>query len=965
MRKSPLLSSTPAFPPAHKLAELERQYPEFLPTGLAELVQHGVAVDRFSLYKHQEEALLAAFSDRPSLLVATGTGSGKTEAFVLPILADILREALTWSSPRDVQRRGQYDAQANVWLHGRRHETRTAALRAIILYPMNALVNDQLARLRRILARDGSPDWQRRNLKGNQIYFGMYTGVSQPTGSWAEKWRREKFEEYLKKVEEDWQKLREDLRDTGGWPRPNSPEMLCRWDIQAAPPDIMVTNYSMLEYMLVRPIEYDIFEKTRQWLDNDPNARITLVLDEAHTYTGAKGTEVAHLVRRLKERLGIEPGSPKFRAIATTASLPSISGADKELFQFTSDLFGEPRDRFTLIRLPTMQNQLPPRHAKETNLHAFAKFHQLFDVQNPFPGIDQLAQDLQLGSVDHSIDSQVALHGLLDKNEDIAWIRQRTARNATLLNQLAEECWQGISSKEQKEIATAGVLNAGSYARPADSTDIPSLLSMRVHAFFRGISGIWACMDPNCSQVPGHIRIPGHSRPFGKLYTEPRPWCDCGARVLEVFSCRHCGLLFLGGIPDTTGGSLWPWSDDLSGENQNFKIYRIFGVEQPHPTIQPEYRSTRTTLATHQNETFARPIFEVEPAEDNGKAISPFPIKCPRCQNYRQPGFSGREVIEPLRTKGPQSFSLVVEDGFRVQPRASKGNLPNYGRKALLFSDLRQEAAKLAGDLREDHSRDLFRQLLYRALFTCPTCSGNGEIEEQAPFHIGQTPQTIKRICPNCNGKGNLKDPLPLNFQQLRSRAINLQLARGINPTGGMVQDFFTQISTGSQKVYSDAEIAFNIALRHELAEDEFALEPLGLASWKIELPDNFGTFEALTEEETIVFIRSIARILASENILLPPKPYDPWSWPKDLVNEYERLVIIPGSSRQQNAIPYNLKSYRKLGRYVIAVSQALVKAGRLSNIDASKKWVDQLYWPLWEALKKLKCIAMGGCKNQ
>ena len=85
--------------------------------------------------------------------------------------------------------------------------------------------------------------------------------------------------------------------------------MLCRWDMQLAPPDILVTNYSMLEYMLVRPIESSIFDKTRLWLDTHDVARLTLVLDEAHTYTGAKGTEVAHLVRRLKERLGLSADS--------------------------------------------------------------------------------------------------------------------------------------------------------------------------------------------------------------------------------------------------------------------------------------------------------------------------------------------------------------------------------------------------------------------------------------------------------------------------------------------------------------------------------------------------------------------------------------------------------------------------------------------------------------------------------
>lgn len=962
--QAPFIEATPAFPTSQKLAELERQHPQFIPPGLAELVQHGVPVGRFALYTHQQEALLAAFSDRPSLLVATGTGSGKTEAFMLPILADILREAYTWSPTADVPRRGHYDAQANVWLHARRHEVRPAALRAIILYPMNALVNDQLSRLRRILSRGDSPDWQRRNLNGNVIHFGMYTGLSHPTGSWKDKWRRDKFDEYMSKVEKDWQRLRDDLKSTGGWPRPDSPEMLCRWDMQAAPPDILVTNYSMLEYMLVRPIEYNIFEQTRQWLHDTPDARLTLVLDEAHTYTGAKGTEVAHLVRRLRERLGLEPGSSQFRAIATTASLPNTSGAEQDLRQFVSDLFGEPPDRFSLMQLASGQTNLPSRQARPEAMQAFAAFHRQFNLQTPLVAIEQLADDLNLGRVDQTVDPQVALYNLLETNDDIAWVRQRTARNATLLDLLAGECWGDVGTPDERELATAGVLSAGSYARPDPSTDVPPLLSMRLHAFFRGIAGLWACADPNCPEVSQDLHLSSGPRPIGKLYTDPRPWCDCGARVLELFSCRRCGLLFLGGVPDTTHGSLWPWSDDLSGERQNLKDFQIFGVEQPHPSITPTHRSTRTTLVCHPNDPFARPVYEVDSAEDGGQVISPYPTKCPRCQNYRQPGVGGREVIEPLRTKGPQSFSLVIEDGFRVQPRAAHGEPPNYGRKALLFSDSRQEAAKLAGDLRFDHARDLFRQLLYRALHTCSVCDGSGEIETQSSFRIGQTSQPVRQPCPSCGGSGQSPQPQPLNFTELRRRVIGLQFSLGINPTNDSMPDFFSQRTSGSMSVYVEAERYFDMSLRRELSEDEFALEPLGLASWRIQLPTgDFGTFEPLTSEETRIFLRIIARILATENILLPPNPAKPWEWPRDLIKEYERQVIIPGSSKQGNAIPYNLKGYRKLGRYVIAVSAALIATGRLSNQATAEKWLYDLHWPLWNALKQLNILQWAGAK--
>jgi ATP-dependent helicase YprA (DUF1998 family) len=959
--QAPFVEATPAFPTARKLSDLERAYPETVPTGLAELVQHGVPVDRFALYTHQEASILKAYSDQPDLLVASGTGSGKTECFLLPILADLLREARGWTAPAHPPQRGVYDARNNIWLHARRHETRPAALRGIILYPMNALVNDQLSRLRRILARKDSPDWQRRNLNGNVIHFGMYTSLTPPTGSWSEEWRREKYDQYRDQIEQDWQKLREDLRDTGMWPRPDSPEMLCRWDMQAAPPDILVTNYSMLEYMLVRPVEYPIFQRTREWLQQTPDAHLTLVLDEAHTYTGAKGTEVAFLVRRLKERLGLTSGSPQFRAIATTASVPG--GADDQLKQFTSDLFGEPPERFSLIRIGSTPAPDAQRRPQLTHLQAFGQFQNTFNLQDPFPAIEQIARDLELGLVDRSGDPQVELYRLLESSPDIAWVRNRTARNATPVTTLAEGCWPGLADPEARERATAGVLAAGSFARAMALADTPPLLSMRVHAFFRGIPGLWACMNPQCPEVDPAFQ--SADRPIGKLYVEPRPWCSprCGGRVLELFSCRHCGLLFLGGIPDNHRHSLWPWSDDLSGQRQDPRQFQIFGVEAPAPEYPADYRSIRTTLATHPNEPTARVVYEIEPAKDGDQQISNFPAQCPRCQNYRALGRDGREVIEPLRTKGPRTFSVVMEDAFRVQPPSAKANPPNYGRKALLFTDSRMEAAQLAGDITQDHHDDVFRQLLYRALYLCPSCAGTGLLETKGPYVIGQEQKVAIINCPQCQGSGSVAQPSALTFAELRTRVIQLELARGIDASNGNIEGFFAKLEAGDQLALDAAQLGFHLGLRRELAEDEFSLEPLGLASWRVNLPAQIGNFVPLTEAETRIFLRSIARLLATENILLAPNPQQPWDWPHDRVKDYERQVIIPGYARSGRAIPYNLQPRRKLGRYVISVARALVREGRLSSGAAAKKWVSDLHWELWKALRGFNILQWAGAK--
>ncbi len=953
LAQDPFIEATPAFATARFLRRLERDYPQTMPESLSELVEHGLPLDIFPLYRHQEQALLSSFGDAGNLLVATGTGSGKTEAFVLPILARILKEAYGWTRATGTLSEGFYDERAGVWRHSRRNETRDAALRAIILYPMNALVNDQMSRLRRILALNGSPEWQMRRLKGNMIHFGMYTSLTPPTRGPDNEYRRNRFREHLARLEEEWGSLTEELRNAGNWPAVGGPEMLCRWDMQAAPPDILVTNYSMLEYMLIRPIESPIFDATRAWLEGADDRVVTLVLDEAHTYTGAKGAEVAHLVRRLKERLGIEPGSGKLRAIATSASIPTVSGSENAMSKFASDLFSEPPDSFTSIRAGVADQQAGPRAPDTRALSAFGEFQDLFTQGDPWPGIRSLARSLQLDEPDETQDPQVELHRLLSDNPDIQWVRARTARNATPLSELAQDCWPGDAGQPAKERATAGLIAAGSYARSVPLPDTPPILSVRVHAFFRGIPGLWACMNPQCPEIPKPYR---GDRPVGRIYTDPRPWCSdrCGARVLELFSCRKCGLLFAGGTPDMND-SLWPWSDDFLGEPRvpdDYSAYEIFGVERPSEDVSNQYRSAKTTLRCAAHDRYARPSFGVNPAEKGGKVVAPFPDRCPRCHNYRAPE-GQREIVEPLRTRGPRSFSIVVADTLRVQPETSGG------RKALVFSDSRQNAIQLASNLRTYHQYDLFRQSLYHTLHACNRCEGSGVVREESPYVIGRAQEVIKTPCQSCDGDGYAREPNPMPYEDLRSSVIDSQIERGIDPTYGEAPDAFERLRDGDSDIYRQAQTAFDIAARREISQDDFGLEPLGLATWSIPLPDRTGTLEALEEEETRSLLRIVARILATENILLPPQPLKPWEWPfDDRTPPYERQRIIPARARKDNLIPYNLRPFRKLGRYVHALARALAKGERIDDVEM---WSKKLHWPLWNALRGFRILVPAG----
>ncbi len=231
------------------------------------------------LYHHQERAVRAAVLDVQNIVVATGTGSGKTEAFLLPILNGLVREHAAGLL--------------------------TTNVKAILLYPMNALANDQMKRIREVF-RVLPPD----------ITFGRYIGATEYRQSDAEK---------------DWSERngRENHRP------PN--ELISREVMDAAPPHLLLTNYAMLERLLLLPRAKSLFSPDLQWL----------VLDEVHSYDGARGTEMAFLLRRLRQRtVGVRG---RIQCFAASATLGSGKSSAPQVARYASELFDEPFDATGVI----------------------------------------------------------------------------------------------------------------------------------------------------------------------------------------------------------------------------------------------------------------------------------------------------------------------------------------------------------------------------------------------------------------------------------------------------------------------------------------------------------------------------------------------------------------------------------------------------------------------------------------
>lgn len=271
--KGPFLEITPRYKLSRTLREcLQEWFPEQL---WDEAFLDAISADR-PLYQHQEDAIRAAVTGH-NVIVATGTGSGKTESFLLPILIQLYLQ--------------------------KSKQPPESGVKALILYPMNALVADQRERL-------GTIAEQLESAHGNfHFTFGQYIGATPDS-------------------DQDRSRPKYDLY-------PN--EVGTRREMQDNPPDILITNYSMLEYLLIRPADSSLFDGGRGKLWR------FLVLDEAHQYRGAKGMEMAMLIRRLKDRVKSGGQAAPFTCIATSASLADPSdSASKTVSTFASTLFGEP-----------------------------------------------------------------------------------------------------------------------------------------------------------------------------------------------------------------------------------------------------------------------------------------------------------------------------------------------------------------------------------------------------------------------------------------------------------------------------------------------------------------------------------------------------------------------------------------------------------------------------------------------
>lgn len=581
-------------------------------------------------YPHRHQLTAWQLLDRKtaeSVLVTSGTGSGKTECFLVPLLNDLARQA----------------EQASAALSG---------VQAIALYPLNALIASQRERL---------SEWTAPF--GGKIRFGLFNGL-----------------------------MPEDL---DGWQEKQNPEeVLSRRVMRANPPPILVTNVTMLEYMLVRAKDRPIIERSKgklRWI----------ILDEAHTHVGAAAAEITLLIRRVLEAFEVAPSDVRF--VATSATIGSGPDVIRDLKRYLCEVSGAPEDRVHVVE------------GKRRAPH--------------LPALTSQSGPLDLTECYNAKDVNEALFDKLAPRSEVQKLVTRLAKQ------------EAITKSEFDNTAQALGLSSPNFANALSSAQkgIHALAPLRIHNFHRVMPGLWSCVNSKCPDKPDSWR-------FGKVFHQQAESCStCSSPVLEIVGCNQCGEAMLE-ADEVTGhlvqrGNPAPL-DEFSEDPQNEKIAVSDGDEENEGED-----PAASKLNTHVNQSYL--FTESQNSEgatrlfigQTTRRVYDGPIgteeaviqlighyrchvgssgssTCPSC--FAESNSTSGEIIRPFRFGAPLILSnatpALLEGVEPAKPDPSAVAPPGEGRRLLSFTDSRQGTARFAAKLETDAERAFIRAYVYQAV---------------------------------------------------------------------------------------------------------------------------------------------------------------------------------------------------------------------------------------------------------
>ncbi|MFN3208939.1 MAG: DEAD/DEAH box helicase [Roseovarius sp.] len=628
--RGPFVESLPDFEKGDSIEKLVSD--EVLSDKWQGMLQKAPELWRRPLHRHQQ----AAIGRDDNYIVATGTGSGKTESFLFPLIDDVMRNGL--GKP---------------------------GVKAILVYPLNALATDQMFRIARLLFNElGDPG----------ITLGRFTGQTTPGASRAEIEREilssPSFEDAFPGAH----------RAPSGW-------LLSRSEMLDTPPDILITNYAMLEHVLLLP-------RNRALLKN-ANLR-WLVLDELHTYAGAQAIEVAFLLRKLKANLGMPTGT--LRCVGTSASLDPERKDD--LAKFASDLFNEPfgagdaavitgeRELHTRLREDRTTHTLSPEDwvalgeglARLRSEGALSPDEERFHVEN---WNDELGSLIPLEGEDLGEALLTALSTLSEVRR-VAVALHNKANGLMLLERLAGEIFGGVD-QEIAERALIALVNVAVLAVPRHGGGFP-LLPARYHIAATTIEG--ALVELSADEPERWSRVLAGKT--GRNSTDDAP------AAFPLLVCRTCGEPYIEAWDDGRQLAALPPRNN-NGERT---VLRLIGTAPA--AIDEEEVEDEETEYVHMNprtgsieDDPGEGIVSLQVAEcvDDEHDRKKYVKACLACGEKKGP------FAEPLTSiyAGDESTSaMATQTLLEALPAKPDSDAPMRGRSLLAFSDNRQDAAFFA-----------------------------------------------------------------------------------------------------------------------------------------------------------------------------------------------------------------------------------------------------------------------------
>lgn len=568
-------------------------------------------------YQHQIEAWQALIEAKPtrSALVSSGTGSGKTECFLVPILHDLASELDT-------------------------HQSGLTGVRALFLYPLNALIKSQ---------RDRLTAWSEPF--NGRIRYCLYNGDTPNEGK--PRWRS---------------------------------EVCDRKTLRADPPPILVTNATMLEYMLVRAEDQPILAQSQgklRWI----------VIDEAHNYIGSQAAELTLLLRRVLHAFGCRAEEVHFVATSATITGPG-DRASEQLRDFLADIAGVPADRVSVVRGQRHVPSLPRAKNRRSSIDI-----STLGSQSPQERFQMLASDRRVRQ----------------------W-RSALLKEAQSLSQLA-----GMISRNENEKARTTTLRLLDWCTQARSEEDAPLLPLRCHLFQRALSGLWACANRDCAgckQTP----LDEQGWTFGKVFLERHQLCDtCGSPVYELVQCGECGAEHLSCEEVYEEGAEWLGprlhaqdEDEFQQELEPLDVDDMEGEETaPEEPRRRLYRLLVGTGVARSSSVGLQPNGRLDWDRREGIQVHLLGpdqdhLRCPCCDTRDRDG----NLFRPVRLGAPFLLQTAIPILLRHLPRysASTTDLPFDGRRLISFTDSRQGTARFAAKIQLETERDFVRSLLYHGV---------------------------------------------------------------------------------------------------------------------------------------------------------------------------------------------------------------------------------------------------------